>query len=409
MSKSRRRPPQIRVLLESQYGLFFFGNLFSLIGTWMQRIACSWLVWDWTGSAFWVGVLAACDLLPVVFVGPVAGVAADRWDRLRQNRIAQAFSTAIAVALAVLYALDWLGLIGLILLATLQGTLMGAVQAARLAMVNQMVPRADVSVAVGMTSAGVNLARMVGPAVAGVMIVQADVVWVFVVNAFCTLLFVLVLGRLRLTPRSSMPAAGNFAAQLAEGLRYIGASPPLRLVLGALMMGGTLVRSILELAPAVAANSFSNSATGLAVLTSSAGVGSVVAALVAMKGATGALIRRAMGWWAFGGLASFALIHLSDPWLAVPAAVLVGASVTRAMVSTQTFVQLTTPDALRGRVLSIWGLIARGSPALGALVIGFAADRFGLPLSVTVASAVLVLSILLMLPLVRRLGGEAGE
>lgn len=405
MRTGRRLPPQIRVLVETQYGIFFVGNGLSLVGSWMQRIACSWLVWDWTGSAFWVGILAACELLPVLVIGPLAGVAADRWDRLRQNRVVQLLSAGVAVTLAVLYAMGWLSLGVLILLATLEGTLMGAVQAARLAMVNQMVPREDLAVAVALTSVAVNLARMLGPAVAGVLIMQADIVWVFAVNAAFTLLFVLILGRLRLMPRDAMPVAGNFLAQLFEGFRYLLASPPLRVVLGGLLLGGMFLRSLLELAPAVAAHSFSNSAAGLAILTSSAGAGAVLAALAMRQSAMGAMIPRALGWWAFGAVAALALIHAGSAWLAVPAAALVGAAITRAMVGTQTFVQMTTPDMLRGRMLSVFGLLARASPALGALIIGFAADRTGLPPAVTTAAVALVLCVGALLSLDRGRGG----
>lgn len=132
-------PAPLRVLLQGQFGIFAAGNGLSLIGTWMQRIACSWLIWDWTGSAFWLGVLAAGDLLPVVVVAPFAGVAADRWDRLLQNRIAQAISAGLALLLAGLLLADALNIVTLIACVTLQGTLIAAVQPARLAMIQQMV------------------------------------------------------------------------------------------------------------------------------------------------------------------------------------------------------------------------------------------------------------------------------
>src|SRR6266568_3227127 len=174
MLDPRQLPTPLRVLLGTQFGLFCAGNGLSLIGTWMQRIACSWLVWDWTHSAFWLGILSAADLLPVVAIGPFAGVAADRWDRVRQNMLAQLASALLAVLTAALLATHHLGLIGLVLLITAQGTLTAVVQPARLAMVQQMVPRDDLGAAVALNSVIVNLTRLLGPAVAGVMILYTD-------------------------------------------------------------------------------------------------------------------------------------------------------------------------------------------------------------------------------------------
>jgi len=163
----RRAQSVYRLLTRGQFALFFAFNGLSLIGSWMQRIASAWLIWEWTGSAFWVGVLAACDLLPVVLTGPFVGVAADRWDRLWQNRIAQVASAGLAPINAVLLMADMLNLYGLLILIALQGTLIAMVQPARLAMVTQLVGREDMPTAVALASVNVNLARLIGPAIAG--------------------------------------------------------------------------------------------------------------------------------------------------------------------------------------------------------------------------------------------------
>ncbi|MCE0975697.1 MFS transporter [Pseudomonas putida] len=113
----------------------------------MQRIAAGWLVWDWTGSAVWLGVLAMGDLLPVVVFGPLAGVAADRADKLVQNMICQLLSSVVATAFALMLVFGWLDLASLLLLVTLQGTLVAVIQPGRLAMVQEMVPRDDLSAA----------------------------------------------------------------------------------------------------------------------------------------------------------------------------------------------------------------------------------------------------------------------
>jgi MFS family permease len=218
---SRRLPAPVQVLFRSQFGLFFLGNNLSLVGTWMQRLACGWLVWQWTHSAFWLGILAAGDLLPGMVIGPFAGVVADRWNRLRLNMFAQIGSALLAVVTAVLIAMDDLGLIGLVLLVTAQGTLAAAIQPARLAMVQQMVPREHTGTAVALSSVSVNLARLVGPAVAGIMILKMDVSWVFIINALFTLVLVVILARLRLGPQAIPARAHSFFGEMVEGFAHI--------------------------------------------------------------------------------------------------------------------------------------------------------------------------------------------
>ncbi|MCS0631171.1 MFS transporter [Telluria mixta] len=405
----RTYPAPLRVLLDTQFGVFLAGNGLSLIGTWMQRIACSWLIWDWTHSAFWLGILSAGDLLPSVVVGPFAGVAADRWDRLRQNMLAQAVSAVLAALTAVLLATGHLGLVGMVLLITAQGTLSAAIQPARLAMVQQMVARADMGTAVALNSVSVNLTRLLGPAVAGAMILHMDVVWIFVANAAVTAAFVLILARLRLAPHARGGRGHGLFGEMAEGVVHILRVRPLRLILLAMLCGGAMVRAMIELIPAIAAGKFVNDATGLAVLSGAAAFGAVASGLTAGRGRTAHLLQDVLLWWGLGAVAAIVLTWSQGPVPAVAAAVAIGFAITRGLVSTQTFVQLTTPDALRGRVLSMHGLIARGSPALGALVIGFAADRIGLARAVEVSSVALIVLCVALVPQARSVSASVEE
>jgi predicted MFS family arabinose efflux permease len=397
-----RLPATIRLLTRGQFALFFYGNGLSLIGSWMQRIASGWLIWEWTASAFWVGMLAAGDLLPVMLIGPFAGVAADRWNRLKQNRIVQIISSLLALLTAVLLMTDRLGLYGLLLLITAQGALVAVVQPARMAMVQQMVARSDMASAVALTSVNVNLARLIGPAIAGAMILRFEIHWVFVVNAVVTAAFVLVLGRIRLTPRTAMPSGANFWRQMTDGFAYVAQVASMRLILLFMLLGGTLVRAVLELVPALAARTFSNSALGLAVLTSASAAGAVSAGLTTRGAGPRRLFLGVMHWWGLGAGVSVALAWSGDPAVATAAAAVLGYAITRCLVSTQTFVQLTAPDQLRGRALSVHGLIARGSPAIGAIAIGSLADRVGLAAGVAGASIVMFCAIAGLFPTARR-------
>jgi MFS family permease len=403
MPEARRLPPQLRVLLKTQFGQFCAGNGLSLVGTWMQRTACGWLVWEWSHSVFWLGLLSAGDLLPSMLIGPFAGVAADRWDRLRQNMLAQIASAVLAVLTALLLAADHLGMVGLVLLITAQGTLSAVIQPARLAMVQQMVAREDIGAAVALNSVVVNLTRMIGPALAGTMIPHVSIVWIFVVNAVVTMGFVLVLARLRfIEPQSRRGFSGSFLGEMAAGFVHILRNEPLWLILLVMLCGGSMVRAMIELIPAIAAGTFKETATGLAMLTGAAAFGAVASGLTIGAMRPARLLYSVLCWWGLGAVAAIALTQAHSAGLAVLAAIVIGTTITRGLVSTQTFVQLTTPDDLRGRVLSIHGLIARGSPALGALVIGFAADRIGLTRAVELSSGALLLTLALLIPLARR-------
>ncbi|PRY87236.1 MFS transporter [Donghicola tyrosinivorans] len=395
------RAQAVQVLFRSQFGLYLAGNTLSLTGTWMQRIASSWLVWDWTGSAFWVGVLAASDLLPVVVISPFAGVAADRWDRLRLNVVAQVISILNAVTMALAMVTGHLGLWGVLALTLMQGVLTAATQPSRFAMVQQMVHRDQVASAVGLNSACVNIARLVGPAVAGAMILHWGIPQVFTVNAAVTVLFVVVLLRLRLEPIAKSPSA-PFLAQMLEGFAYAARIPALRVILLAMFGGGAMVRAVMELMPVIAAQSFADAVTGLAMLTGSAAVGAVLAGLSVGQRAPVHLLRQAPMWWAIGAVTAIFLARATGPVMGILAAMALGATITRGLVCTQTFIQLTTPGTLRGRTLSVFGLFARGSPALGALAIGYGADVMGMQATVLLSSGLLfVVLAALALPLWR--------
>ncbi len=403
MADPAPRSSTFRLLTQGQYASYFAFNGLSLVGSWMQRIASAWLIWEWTGSAFWIGMLAACDLLPVVLTGPLAGVAADRWDRLRQNIAAQMATSVMALLNVALLVSGALGLYSLLVLVTLQGTLIAMVQPARLAMIQQLVRREDLPKAVALASVNVNLARLIGPAIAGVMILQAPIEAIFLLNFALTSLFVVVLMRLKLTPRTDQAPKGPLWPQMKEGFAYATQMPAIRLMMVLLFTGGVFIRALQEMTPALAAHSFATTATGLAILSSVTAAGAVLAGLTAHLDQPKALMKSVFLHWIAGALAAIGLILSRNPWPVSIASMGLGYSVARALIMTQTFVQLTTPDALRGRVLSLHGLLARASPALGALMVGYLADWLGLTIAISAAALCMALLGLGLYPQIRRL------
>jgi len=382
-----RANPTVRLLTRGAFARYSVANFVSLIGSWGQRVGAAWLVWEWTGSGFWLGILAMADLTPVVLTAPLAGVLADRWPRLKVNRVIQ---TAIAVLVAIIGLLVWFDAIGLGLLIALiavHGVLSGLSQPARLALVQELVARPDVPTAVAINAVKSNLARLVGPAVAAIMIAQFHPAWVFLGNAAVTVIFVIVMGTLALIPIPPRRLSGGMFAQIAEGFRYVSGEPALRLVMLVGLLGGVLVRALGELLPAFADRSFEDAVTGLALLTSSLAFGAVMAGLfIGRQTDDGAIMRRATAAWAWAAAFGLAFGWSVEPWLAMAWIACSGGFIARGMILSQTFVQLRTPDEMRGRALSVHGLIVRASPALGALLIGAGIDRFGLTASVTAAA-----------------------
>ncbi|RXT21054.1 hypothetical protein B5P46_22860 [Rhizobium leguminosarum] len=397
-----RRSRLVELLTTGDFALYTAANCFSLLGTWMQRIACSLLVWDMTRSPFWLGVLAAADLLPTVLVGPVGGAAADRWDALKLNRLSQLALAAVAGLLTAFVQFDVLTL-GLLI--AIVGCIIAMGQSARMTIVQELVGRDDVPVAVAINSMNVNLARLIGPALAGVLIVLFDVVWVFMFNTIATLIFVAVLQRI--VPNADTPkqprGKGVFS-EIWQGFRFVASDHGTRLMLLLLLAGGALIRAIAEMLPAFAAMLSAVPATGLAALTTSMAFGSVMAGLTMnIYLSTPRLPVQIAVAWLMSACAAAAFIFGNSVWTLAVFAMLMGYLTSVSLIATQTYVQLGTPPVLRGRVLSVHGLIFRASPSLGALVLGLSSDAFGLKLPVFCSAAIMLVVVLLFMPAVLRM------
>ncbi|MCV9947436.1 MFS transporter [Rhizobium sp. BT-175] len=395
----------VELLTTGDFALYTAANCLSLLGTWMQRIACSLLVWDMTRSPFWLGVLAAADLLPTVLVGPVGGAAADRWDALKLNRLSQLALAAVAGLLTAFVQLDVLTLGLLIAIVALQGCIIAMGQSARMTIVQELVGRDDVPVAVAINSMNVNLARLIGPALAGLLIVVFDVVWVFLFNTIATLIFVAVLQRI--VPKADTPkqtrGKGVFG-EIWQGFRFVASDHGTRLMLLLLLAGGALIRAIAEMLPAFAAMLSAEPATGLAALTSSMAFGSVMAGLTMnIYLSTPRLPLQIAVAWLMSACAAAAFIFGNSIWTLAVFAMLMGYLTSVSLIATQTYIQLGTPSVLRGRVLSVHGLIFRASPSLGALVLGLSSDAFGLELPVFCSAAIMLVVVLLFMPAVFRM------
>lgn len=382
----------IRALRNRNFALYTAGSVFSLIGTWMQRVVTGWLTWELTGSGAWLGLIAFADLFPTVIVGLLAGAYADRWDRLRVTKVSQALAMLQAVALFILTAAGLITIKLLFALTLFLGVVAAFNQPARLALVPALVPRSDLTAAVAVNSVVFNLARFIGPAIAGIIIATAGISTAYAANALTFVGFLIALSFVHLSEsEQASGATGRLWTDLVAGLRYTTSHFVIATVLILLIAGNVGARPLIELLPGFAAKVFQGDATVLALFTSSVGGGAIIASLwLGGHPGGGGLVRILMASLMLSALAG-ALFAMTDSlWFAVPLLIAIGFGMASTGVAAQTLIQLSVDSSMRGRVLGIYGLLFRGGPAVGALLMGWASDYVGLQLPIFIGAALVL-------------------
>jgi MFS family permease len=377
-----------RALSHRNARIFFGASLTAWTGLWMHRIAVSWLAWELTGSAFWVGMVAFCDLAPAVVVSPIAGAIADRADRLRLTMLSQAAIGLNAALIAALVAAGWMSIGVLLVLEVVGGIAASFAQPARQSLMPGLVPRADLAAAVALNSLTFNVARFIGPALAGPIIAVAGVWPAIAANAAAYLVATLTTPMLRVeaAARRGHAATKSLLGETADGMRYAARHPGLGPILLFAAVSALLLRGVQEILPPFVERAFGRGAESLAVLTAAFGVGALVSGLaVAARGRIAGTTRLAVL-----GVAAMAVAtagFAATGWfpVGVLCAALMGAAGSVHGISVQTLVQNASDPAMRGRVLSLWGLITRAFPALGALLLGAAGEIWGLALPTLLA------------------------
>ena len=380
------------------YTLYTMANGTSLIGLWIQRLAVGWLAWQLTGSPLWLGIIAFADLCPTVVVGPFAGALADRHSRLRVAWVTQALAFAQA---AVLCLMTWTGAITiwwLLLLTFLLGVFHGAGQPARLALVASLVRRENLGTAIAFNSVVFNSARFVGPALAGVVITTMGIAPAFLMNALSFLGLVVVLPRLklpRMTPEKR--PTSSLLGDVAEGFCYCLGHASIGPLLLMMMAASVLAAPVAELLPAFADEVFGRGAAGLAWLTSATGIGAAIGGiwLTQRRSLVGLTTIAFASLLVLGGsLLVFAAT--SNFWVAVAAMTVMGLGRLLSGVGVQTLIQTAVDEKMRARVMSLYGVLFRSGPAVGALAMGGLSGALGLRWPVVMGATLCILVWLLM-------------
>lgn len=386
------------------YRLYIFGQAISLIGTWMQMAAQSWLVLTLTGSPTALGVVIALQTLPVLLLGPYGGVVADRVDKRRMMIALQAAMGIQALVLALLTLSGRARIWEIGLLALLLGLNNAFENPARQSFMLEMVGPENLRNAVSLNSVLVNVARTIGPAVAGILIATAGEGWCFLANAVSFVAVIASLLRLDLSQISPSPPSGRHAGQLREGLRYVRGTPELAVPLLMMGLAGALTYEFQVSLPVMASRGLDAGAAGYGFMTSAMGLGAVVGGLfVAARGRTGVrtLVAAALAF----GVVLMAAAAAPDLPVELLALALAGAASIAFMSTGNSTLQLAAAPSMRGRVMSLWFVAFQGSTPIGGPIVGWviawAGARAGLGLGGVTCLAVALLGALTL----RRLQG----
>jgi predicted MFS family arabinose efflux permease len=383
----------LRTLGQRNYGLYAAGNSVSLVGTWMQKIAVGWLAWELTHSYTWIGIVAFLDLAPSVLIGPIGGAVADRIDHMRIILWSQVTAMIVSFGMWGAAALGLMTIWPLAAFVLVNGVVLAFTQPARLAIVSSLVPRDDVQTAVAINAIIFNTARFVGPAVAGIVIARWGVAAAFLVKSLTYLAFLLALLRIKLAPEPQHPRAADSSilGDIGASLGYVGRHAGIGPVLLLQTMLSFSVRAVIELLPGFAGAVFARGVDGLAWLTSTIGIGAIVGGVwLAQRGRTEGMTAIVLLASAGGALATLGFVAGTAFWPALVAIGISGVAMVISGVGAQTQVQMAVAPQMRARVLSLYGTIIRGGPALGALVIGGVADYVGLRLPTAIAALLIL-------------------
>ena len=384
------------------YRRYIAGQSVSLIGTWMQMAAQSWLVLSITGSATTLGVIVALQTLPVLLLGPYGGVVADRVDKRRLMVILQIAMGVQALILGVLTVTGTVRLWQIGALAALLGLNNAFENPARQAFMLELVGGESLRNAVTLNSVLVNVARVIGPAVAGVLIATVGEGPCFLANAVSFAAVVASLVTLDRRAIHPSPPSGREPGQLREGLRYIRRTPELGVPLAMMALVGALAYEFQVTLPVMAREGLHVGATGFGFMTAAMGVGAVVGGpFVANKGKTG-LPTLVLAASAFGVVLTLACLAPSLPTELFALALAGGASISFMSTGNSTL-QLAAEPRMRGRVMALWFVAFQGSTPIGGPIVGWVMAQAGARAGLGLGAATCLLTALLGLLAWRRL------
>ena len=358
------------------YLKFFIAQAVSLTGTWMQSVAMAWLVLELTNSATWLGLTIALQFVPILLLGPYGGVLIDRLDKRKLIIATNCAAAAQAVAIGVLYQTHHATLPVVLTLTVLLGLTNVLDNPARQSFVREMVKDDQVRNAVSLNSVLVNVARAIGPALAGVLIATVGVGACFFVNAASFLAVIIaysIMDTSLLTPSEPVVRAPG---QLRDGLRYVRANPALFIPLVMMAIVGTLTYEFQVTLPSLAAQTFGTGAINFGLVTSAMGVGAIGGGLASASRSHYGIKPLTTAVFAFG-VTDLLVALAPNIELACVALVAVGAASIWFLSTGNATLQLSAAPEMRGRVMALWAVAFLGTTPIGGPIVGFIAQSWG--------------------------------
>jgi MFS family permease len=400
-----------RALGNRNFALFFVGQGLSLCGTWMQGLAQSWLIYRMTGSPLLLGLVGFISQAPVLAFGLLGGVLADRWPRHRLLLITQTLSLLQAGILAGVTLTGHVSVAWIMGLAGFLGFINALDMPVRQSFIADLVPRADLSSAIGLNSSAFNAARIVGPSVAGLLVATVGEGVCFLINALSFLAVIGCLLAMQL-PQTAKAARDHAIISLIEGFRYARDTPHVRAALALIALLSLAAMPYTVLLPVFAGEVLHTEAHGLGILMAATGLGALAGALrIARQGTVrglGRLIARAT---LLFGVSLLILSRSTTLWFSIPVLFAAGYGMITGMAGCNTLLQSLVPDALRGRVMSLYTFFFLGMAPIGSLIAGALAARMGTPLTIAAGGFGAILGAFLFwraLPGIRRHVQEQG-
>jgi len=383
-------PATLRALQHRNFQLFFGGQLISLVGTWMQSVAQSWLVYKMTGSSLLLGSVGFASQFPVFLVAPLGGIVADRHNRHHVVIATQVASLILAFILAALTLAGVVRVWHIFVLAALLGVVNAFDIPGRQSFLVDMVGREHLMNAIALNSSMFNAARIVGPAIAGILVAKIGEGWCFFANGVSYIAVIIGLFMMRVQPRRIDPAASPLA-HIMEGFRFVRQTQPILALLLLLGLVSLVAMPYTVLMPVFADQILHGGARGLGILMGATGVGALLGALT-LAARSGV---RGLGRWvalSCGGFGISLLLFCFSRifWLSTALLLPVGFCMMLEMSSSNTLIQAMVPDRLRGRVMAVYSMMFMGLAPFGALLGGALADRLGAPITVAMGAVATV-------------------
>jgi len=384
-----------RALRNKNFRYFFVGQMLSVAGTWMQRVAQGWLAYRLTGSSFYLGLVSFAGSAPAFLLAPLGGILADRFDRRRLMVWAQTLALLQAGALAILTLAGVITPASLLFLSVIQGIINAFENPARQSFYTEMVRAEDLSNAIALNASLVNVARVVGPAVAGVLVALWGEGVCFSVNAISFVAVIVALWLMDIEPKPRPLPKTPGLQLLREGFVFVKTKPPLRTMLANFSVFNFAGSPYLTLLPMLAVETLHTGPSGLGWLVSASGAGAIIASLVlASRKSTDGLPSASFAATAMGGSALILLAISHSLPLSILMMSLVGGGYLFTLAGTQTMMQTQVPEEMRGRVMSFYSMVFLGVPPLGSLLAGTAAERYRTPATVVTGGLICLLSAL---------------